>query len=133
MTLPPQVHDEGTYICRAENNVGHVEAPARLTIHSHPKFLVTPSDKVVGVGRAVSLRCSVHGNPPPNVFWNKDTGQILMFPRQDYGRFSVTDDGTLIIEPVRKEDQGEYVCQALNVAGTAFAKARITVKGECHP
>ncbi len=52
-----------------------------------------------------------------------------MFPRQDYGRFSVTDDGTLIIEPVRKEDQGEYVCQALNVAGTAFAKARVTVKG----
>ena len=53
-----------------------------------------------------------------------------MFPRQDYGRFSVTDDGTLIIEPVRKEDQGEYVCQALNVAGTAFAKARVTVKGK---
>ncbi len=59
--------------------------------------------------------------------------QILMFPRQDYGRFSVTDDGTLIIEPVRKDDQGEYVCQALNVAGTAFAKARVTVKGQLTP
>lgn len=56
--------------------MGHVEAPARLTIHSHPKFIVTPQDKVVGVGRAVSLRCQVHGNPPPNVFWNKDTGQV---------------------------------------------------------
>ena len=53
-----------------------------------------------------------------------------MFPRQDHGRFSVTDDGTLIIEPVRKEDAGEYVCQALSVAGSAFAKAEIQVKGE---
>ncbi len=52
-----------------------------------------------------------------------------MFPRQDHGRFSVTDDGTLIIEPVRKEDGGEYVCQALSVAGSAFAKARVQVKG----
>ena len=75
-----KVHDEGTYICRAENNVGHVEAPARLTIHSHPKFIVTPQDKVVGVGRAVSLRCQVTGNPPPNVFWNKDTGQVRLPP-----------------------------------------------------
>ena len=52
-----------------------------------------------------------------------------MFPRQDHGRFSVSNDGTLIIEPVRKEDSGEYVCQALSVAGSAFAKARIVVKG----
>ncbi len=73
-----KVHDEGTYICRAENSVGGVEVQARLTIHSHPTFIVTPQDKVVGVGRSVSLRCQVSGNPPPNVFWNKDTGQVCM-------------------------------------------------------
>lgn len=28
-----RVSDEGTYICRAENNVGYVEALARLTVH----------------------------------------------------------------------------------------------------
>ena len=56
--------------------------------------------------------------------------QILMFPRQDLGRFSVTDDGTLVVEPVRKEDAGEYVCQAISVAGSAFAKAKLEVKGQ---
>jgi len=55
--------------------------------------------------------------------------QILMFPRQDHGRFSVTDVGTLVINPVRKEDAGEYVCQALSVAGSAFAKANVEVRG----
>ena len=67
------------------------------------------------------------------IWWNIPNDltllQILMFPRQDHGRFSVTDEGTLIIEPVRKEDAGEYVCQALSVAGSAFAMAKITVKG----
>ena len=51
-----------------------------------------------------------------------------MFPRQEHGRFSVQDDGTLVIEPVRKTDAGEYVCQAYSVAGTALAKARLEVK-----
>ena len=55
---------------------------------------------------------------------------MVMFPRQDHGRFSVTGDGTLVIEPVRKEDAGSYVCQAFSVAGTAYAKAKIDVKGQ---
>ena len=53
-----------------------------------------------------------------------------MFPRQDLGRFSVTDDGTLVIEPVKKDDAGEYMCQAISVAGSAFAKAKLEVKGQ---
>ncbi|XP_074652332.1 roundabout homolog 2-like isoform X2 [Tubulanus polymorphus] len=123
-----KVSDEGNYLCKAENPVGMIEAVARLTVHSHPSFITTPQDKVVGVGRTVTLRCEVTGNPPPAVFWNKEESQILMFPRQDHGRFSVTEDGTLIIERATKEDAGEYICQALSVAGSAFAKAKVEVK-----
>ena len=57
------------------------------------------------------------------------TNVVLMFPRQDVGRFSVTDDGTLVIENVRTKDEGEYMCQAISVAGSAFAKATLEVKG----
>jgi len=56
--------------------------------------------------------------------------QALMFPEQDYGRFSVSDDGTLVIDRVQKEDADEYVCQAQSVAGSAAAKARLDVKGQ---
>ena len=55
--------------------------------------------------------------------------QVLMFPRQDYERMSVLDDGTLIIENVEKSDAGDYVCKGLSVAGSAYAKARLEVKG----
>ena len=52
-----------------------------------------------------------------------------MFPRQNHGRYAVSDSGTLTINPVRKEDAGEYECQALSVAGSALAKANIEVRG----
>jgi len=53
-----------------------------------------------------------------------------MFPNYDHGRFSVTDDGTLIIESVVKEDTGEYLCKGLSIAGSAYAKARLEVRGK---
>jgi roundabout, axon guidance receptor 2 len=52
-----------------------------------------------------------------------------MFPNQDHGRMSVSEDGTLVIEPVQKEDAGEYICKGLSIAGSAYAKARLDVKG----
>jgi len=55
--------------------------------------------------------------------------QQLMFPNYDHGRFSVIDDGTLVIESVMKEDAGEYVCKGLSIAGSAYAKARLDVRG----
>ncbi|XP_064595276.1 roundabout homolog 1-like isoform X2 [Liolophura sinensis] len=123
-----QVSDEGLYICQAENSVGSTEAVARLSVHSHPAFVVTPSDKVVGVGRTLTLQCQVEGNPPPAVFWSRGTGQELMFPKQDHGRFSVGDDGTFRVENIQHEDAGEYQCQALSVAGSAVATVKIEVR-----
>lgn len=52
-----------------------------------------------------------------------------MFPNYDSGRFSVLEDGTLVIESVQREDAGEYTCKGLSVAGSAYAKARLDVKG----
>ena len=53
-----------------------------------------------------------------------------MFPNFDNGRFSVMDDGTLVIESVQRDDAGEYICKGLSVAGSAYAKARLDVRGE---
>ena len=56
--------------------------------------------------------------------------QTFMFPNQNNGRFNVLEDGTLIIESVRREDAGEYSCQALSMSGSAVANVRIDVKGQ---
>jgi len=55
--------------------------------------------------------------------------QTLMFPNQDHGRMSVSEDGTLTIEPVLRDDAGQFICKGLSIAGSAYAKARLDVRG----
>lgn len=52
-----------------------------------------------------------------------------MFYNQLYGRMSVKEDGTLLINSVQKEDAGEYTCQALSMAGSIYANAKLQVNG----
>lgn len=54
---------------------------------------------------------------------------MLMFPSEDRGRFSVSDDGTLFVDSVRREDSGLYVCKALSASGIAVARATLDVRG----
>ncbi|XP_064651107.1 roundabout homolog 3-like [Lineus longissimus] len=124
---PVKLRDAGSYVCVANNSVGTSEARGMLTVHSKPSFSHSPKNKNVLEGKNVKLKCSVQGNPDPSLFWNKRQGQLLLFPDQVQSRFSVDVWGTLKIKKIRKEDAGEYVCNALSTAGTAEAVARIRV------
>ncbi|PVD27655.1 hypothetical protein C0Q70_12822 [Pomacea canaliculata] len=125
-----QVSDDGIYVCMAENVAGTAKAVGRLTVHTMPSFLIKPSNLIVGKGRTATLQCVVTGNPPPTVFWSKGKEQHLMFPNQENGRFSVSEDGTFRIRDVEYQDEGQYVCQALNVLGSEKATATIEVRDD---
>ncbi|XP_076310348.1 roundabout homolog 1-like isoform X3 [Tachypleus tridentatus] len=119
--------DEGTYICEAENPVGSISASATLTVHSHPTFLMRPKNQTIGLNGYVQFECVATGNPPPSIFWTKEGNQVLMFPDNNYGRFSVTQEGTLVISGVTKDDQGFYICSALSILRSAMTKAYLEV------
>ncbi|KAL8616173.1 hypothetical protein ACOMHN_066659 [Nucella lapillus] len=125
-----QVTDDGVYVCIAENTAGTVKAVGRLTVHTMPSFLIKPTNQQVGRGRTATLQCVVTGNPPPTVFWSKGTEQHLMFPNHENGRYSVSEDGTLRIRDIQYDDEGQYVCQGLNVLGSEKALATVTVTDE---
>ena len=42
---------------------------------------------------------------------------------------SVSEDGTLTIDPVQRDDAGQFICKGLSIAGSAYAKARLDVRG----
>lgn len=46
---------------------------------------------------------------------------------------SLKDNGDLVIQRVKKEDEGTYECQARNAKGVATSSAVITVLGEYFP
>ena len=61
------------------------------------------------------------GDPVPAVRWYKD-GALLPTDNQD--RFGLT-----ILNPTA-EDEGEYLCRAVNVAGEVTLKVLLTVQSE---
>ncbi|CAM1324704.1 ROBO1 (predicted) [Pycnogonum litorale] len=119
--------DEGIYVCDATNIVGMVSATVNLVVHSKPTILGKPVNQKVGLSGVAKFRCVTAGNPPPAVFWTKEGSQVLMFPRQPHGRFSVNAEGQLIITGVRKEDEGYYKCSVISFAGSTIAKAYLKV------
>eukprot|EP00918_Siedleckia_nematoides_P079702 GHVU01174630.1.p1 GENE.GHVU01174630.1~~GHVU01174630.1.p1 ORF type:complete len:180 (+),score=15.54 GHVU01174630.1:79-618(+) len=94
---------------------------------SKPVFLVEPMDMEMEVGTKVSLRCSATGDPTPTIDWIKASEGVIWYQGANDGRFSVKDDGTFTITSVRKEDAGEYTCEAKNVHGRISAPARIII------
>ncbi|KRX52098.1 Protein sax-3 [Trichinella sp. T9] len=126
--------DEGEYICSGKNAAGAVEASAKLVVQSPPWFTDGPRDVDVKEGSEISLLCEANGSPPPSLFWSKEGAQELMFPgfRSVDGRVQVSKKGDLSIQHVISTDEGNYVCTALNAAGSNSAKAfvRVTVDGD---
>lgn len=86
-----------------------------------------PQDKKVGLNGVATFDCVASGNPPPSVFWSKEGSQMLMFPDNSYGHIHVTNQGTLQIRGVQKDDAGYFVCSALSVAGSATIRAFLQV------
>ncbi|KFV71469.1 Roundabout 2, partial [Dryobates pubescens] len=122
--------DEGTYTCVADNSVGRSEASGTLTVHVPPQLITGPRDQTVSPGQSVTFQCQSKGNPPPAVFWQKEGSQTLLFPGQPSpspSRVSVSPGGAITITEVQPSDAGSYQCQAISVAGSVLAKARLRV------
>lgn len=124
--------DEGEYSCEADNGVGVATASATLTVHSPPSMTVRPTDTSVELHRDASFECAMVGNPRPSIFWSVEGNRSLLFPGARVDRFdaSVTSEGraVLTLQAVTRNDSGiVVVCSAVNAAGSAVWRARLTV------
>ncbi|XP_018408468.1 PREDICTED: hemicentin-1 [Nanorana parkeri] len=119
------VGDEGTYICEAENQFGKVKAQATVTLTGLVIPVIGESPPVVNVieGNQVTLPCILlAGNPLPVRQWLKNNEVLISSPY-----VSIRSDGTLHLESVHLKDSGEYVCAAINVAGTSRRVTAVNV------
>ncbi|XP_055837624.1 roundabout homolog 2 isoform X2 [Episyrphus balteatus] len=121
------IGDEGIYICEAQNSVGQISARAELIVHAAPKFVLKPQDKKIGLNGVARFQCVADGNPPPSVFWTKEGSSMLMFPNNSYGHLHVSNEGTLQINGVQKDDAGYYVCSAFSVVDSTTIRAFLQV------
>ncbi|XP_061581509.1 vascular endothelial growth factor receptor kdr-like isoform X2 [Cololabis saira] len=71
------------------------------------------------------MACYASGVPRPSIVWYKDGLQMEESPGVTLG-----ENGTLVIERVKKEDEGLYECVAQNDEGSAKTSAVVTVLGD---
>ncbi|KAK4306113.1 hypothetical protein Pmani_022041 [Petrolisthes manimaculis] len=119
---PRQQNDGGQYTCEAWNLAGSKTTdPINLYVHIKPSFLRGPRDTVTLTERKVEFECQVSGDPSPQVSWRRLKGPL---PED---RTQILDDHTLRIDQVTPGDEDTYVCEAVNVVGTARTNATLTV------
>ncbi|KAF8356054.1 sax-3, partial [Pristionchus pacificus] len=127
-----QVSDEGEYICNARNPAGSIEASARLRVQAPPAFVLRPQDLTVDQGGRAQFECTASGQPNPAIYWSKEGSSSVLFPGHASidGRVTVSQTGELHLSDVRPHDEGNYICAAINSAGSSIATARLTITGK---
>jgi len=104
--------------------------PVARQVQTAPHFVERLSARTAAEGSAVTLSAEVVGVPTPTVLWNKD-GQQLTPPAGDKKPYHIAMDGgraTLRFDRVMPTDAGWYQCTAMNSAGTATSRAKLTVQ-----
>ena len=115
--------DGGTYICKAENILGSVSVAALLVIFSPLRFKVRPPQEVTPARFDSTLRlpCVAESDLRPRITWIRDGKFSLP------GEFFVLQNGTLVIQNIKKSHQGFYTCRATNAVKTIEAKVKINI------
>jgi len=84
----------------------------------------------LSLNEAARFECAATGNPLPLIYWRKERSQELYLPGHRSDHFSLSQEGTLQIEALRKEDLGTYICTALSAAGSTEISARLEVTSQ---
>ncbi|XP_015769364.1 PREDICTED: hemicentin-2-like [Acropora digitifera] len=125
-----QLDDAGTYECRG------LSSSRFYTIYVNAKFKdKTPEQTFISGGPGM-INCSALGNPAPQFKWNRRDGRRLdwRFPQSangSRGRFIQLANGSLKVEPIRREDGGSYTCTIKQSRGSDSVSEKyqsITVK-----
>ncbi|CAB4065403.1 ROBO2 [Lepeophtheirus salmonis] len=92
------------------------------------EFRALPRDTDASVGEEILLKCSPpKGHPSPVIRWKKDGSFIDL---TSSNRIRIDDSGSLVVQNVRKRDNGRYQCSAKNIAGTRDSRpVRLKVHG----
>lgn len=98
-----------------------------------PRWILEPTDKAFAQGSNAKVECKADGFPKPQVTWKKAVGDTP----GDYKDLKANDnirveDGTLFVNNIQKNNEGYYLCEAINGIGSGLS-AVILVSVQAPP
>ncbi|NXY49116.1 VGFR4 factor, partial [Ceuthmochares aereus] len=118
----------GLYKCRAQNqhnSTDTLEQHTQLLVRAKaaPYVIQNLTDLEVNISGKIILECKVSGTPEPRITWRKNG-----YPISAASGISM-ENNTLVIERVKKDDEGLYECRASNDMGQESTSAFIKIQG----
>ncbi|XP_017957799.1 Down syndrome cell adhesion molecule-like protein Dscam2 isoform X3 [Drosophila navojoa] len=114
----------GNYSCVVRNSAAEVENSQALLVNVPPRWIVEPTDANVERNRHIMLHCQAQGVPTPSIVWKKATGS----KSGDYEEVrerpftKLLGNGSMLLQHVKEDREGFYLCQASNGIGTGIGK-----------
>ncbi|XP_033114431.1 Down syndrome cell adhesion molecule homolog [Anneissia japonica] len=105
-----RLSDDGDYTCEISNNKQVLEtANVHLGVREPISVYFYPHHRTVDIGDFAYFNCSVTGHPIDTVIWYKDATLLEGLPG-----VIIFDNGTMMVDEMRRGDQGMYQCVAGN-------------------
>ena len=73
----------------------------------------------------ITIQCPISGVPTPTVTWTKDGEHV-----PGDGRYTVQDDGSLLISEAVEEDNAQYTCIADSIIGKDSVSSKMQIVGK---
>ncbi|XP_055856729.1 cell adhesion molecule Dscam2 isoform X24 [Episyrphus balteatus] len=112
----------GNYTCKAKNDADSANFTAELIVNVPPRWILEPTDKAFAQGSDAKVECKADGFPKPSVTWKRavgDTpGEYKDLKKNDNIR---VEEGTLLIDNIQKNNEGYYLCEAINGIGSGLS------------
>lgn len=119
--------DAGTYRCVARNPSGYAERVVFLQVGLKPEISNHYNNLVSIInGETLLLHCITQPSQRARITWTLPSGMVLDGP-QAAGRFSLLQNGTLIVREASVFDRGTYLCKAATEYGSSLMNVPVIV------
>ncbi|XP_017075351.2 protein turtle isoform X2 [Drosophila eugracilis] len=109
--------DIGEYTCIARNGEGQVSHTARVIIAGGAVIMVPPTNQTKLEGEKVIFSCEAKAMPGNvTVRWYREGSPVREVAALET-RVTIRKDGSLIINPIKPDDSGQYLCEVTNGIG----------------
>ncbi|KAF4103728.1 immunoglobulin superfamily member 10 [Onychostoma macrolepis] len=128
--------DAGDFLCVARNKVGDDVQLLRVSVSMKPARIEPNvfSRKQVPYGNDLKVDCVAAGVPMPEISWGLPDGTLVNSALQADGtegdqfkRYTLFNNGTLYLNKVGSDEEGDYTCYAENKLGKDQMHVHISV------